>query len=70
MGLRQPLLKIEPEKPAPERQDSTATAIEIDVTGRLRLSSRPIAIRRGTQLAHAHLATVAGHIAKSGRLSR
>ena len=59
MGLRQPLLKIEPEKPAPERQDRDRNGIEMDVTGRLRLNSWSIAIRNGIRLAHVHLATVA-----------
>jgi hypothetical protein len=58
MGLRQPLLKIEPESNLPNVRIATATAIEMDVTGRLRLSSWPIAIRNGTRLAHAHLGAV------------
>jgi hypothetical protein len=50
MGLRQPLLKIEPESPLPNVRIATATAIEIDVTGRPQLSSWAIAIRHRTGL--------------------
>ena len=59
MGLRKPLLEIEPEKPAPERQDRDRDGYR---DGRHRpppFELLAIAIGHGTRLAHAHLVTVA-----------